>query len=1623
MKPWALFVILVASLACQLAGLAMFAKGFFPYKIISTEFATHDNLPPVPSLSASDTRMAGVHVRPRFGKVVLMLVDALRSDFLYGNESDFKFMQSLIDSHKAIPFTAIASAPTVTLPRLKALTTGTVPGFLDAILNIAESDQSSTLANQDNWIAQLARSPSLRANAKQMKPGTTEDAERRNIGFFGDDTWIKLFPGLFIRTDGTSSFFAMDTVEVDNNVTRHIEPELAKDDWDGLIFHYLGLDHVGHSGGPKSTLMRPKQAEMDSVAETIYKTLVAKDSNPGLDLGEELPTLFILCGDHGMNEVGNHGGSSRSEISTSFLFMSPIFERTDNRARIQAMTDPYRHTVPKDREEYEYYKSVSQVDLVPTLSILMGLPIPKNSVGKLIPELLLDLTESEKLRALQINAHQVAGVLKNMWPDFEIEASALLEDYEDQDLDQDDNAKDSDDNRGLLGCSKEKSQKQRLACWYTLALADHASFVEMSEPSGGVTYTTRDRSLKFRAAEKMYSKFLEDASSMLSTALSKYDMPLLTNGSLMMAFAVAGFFYCAMQSSMLDDFKASCLEPRFKFASNNNGASRKSKPGINSEMEQHPSMIQKRNKNDINWVGARVLSVLILVLYLVTLFASSFVEEEHQFWYFFNMTWWATLGLISAKYLANTCERNRDDDVHKRKRLSPSAIAAGYCVLQMTILRLSRSWNQTGQKYADQIDLRHYLNSSWLGASWVLFWATISIMATSMIAQIYSIHPLSGTADPSLKKARMPAWKSGLISVLQALLSVLIVLVSLWITVYKMDLESSYFGELAMKRIHSFMSTLSSIGYLNAGGNETLVMSGYEMARGCYAGLAATVILALSLNYLSRSSPSQINLDPTTKVTLNSRTRILFGSSMLLGTTTLLLILLSRRHNAPLFLLFNLQLHLYIEWITLVRQTELAACMIVDDQKVGKTELSLDYTEEDSNTESESAALEIITPRSYFRTLPGQSSIHSCTILLWTLSSFFLLGNSNSIASIDISNAYVGIQAYDIVLTGVLTFVSNWAGPIWWCLGALEIMQWDVELEIAWIKQDKELKRREEEERSWKDVGGWKREDKSTLTRKTKRKIQRYKQAVAKSQETATTAEKNFQEEAKANELGPPQEPLSHSNEENQVDLAALDTDIACSYEESQLDDQDDGETFYVYEEQEVLVNDSSQTSHSLDCPCVLSNPLGFRSFLIKTRVLDHLVITKTNAFKYNTYRAAGYPIASLPKRTRASEEEADEEVIVEKEVEEVKKCPRALVPSCQLPHVDQGWCGSVLRGGTQRGRGLLCSQCPHGDEPEVSEEVFAEEKVDDEDIIQRNVMVRQMLAGLYSSDISDDLIEEVLECLVPYQASRTEIAGRTCYKFLVSLDLFLYSGITGPGKMTQFILLRWPNTNEEVISMANIKLARTLIGAKSINRDYCGVALVAQAALGSFRNNLATWDAIRSRHQVMRKQVDQTRAFSRISGFKNLSHVEDAIMYSFINKELLEDAMCNLSDRNNGSQQALSCQRLEFLGDALLDVFVLEYWLQVLPEGELYNLGKLMEGSVDRGALSAASTNLCLEKHIHYRDSRQEVAVNKIVENLVCAKWEAKLEKTNEPHWRDLGIVGTIFVDLNMSLVTAHQK
>ncbi|MCO5584199.1 hypothetical protein L7F22_038122 [Adiantum nelumboides] len=101
---------------------------------------------------------------------------------------------------------------------------------------------------------------------------------------------------------------------------------------------------------------------------------------------------LVIASDHGMTHGGNHGGASYEETDALALF---ICKRTFSNPNIG---------------------KAFQVDLVPTLAMLLGVPIPKNSVGVLLPQLFDTLPAGERLRVLEVNAWQILKLLRVRYP-------------------------------------------------------------------------------------------------------------------------------------------------------------------------------------------------------------------------------------------------------------------------------------------------------------------------------------------------------------------------------------------------------------------------------------------------------------------------------------------------------------------------------------------------------------------------------------------------------------------------------------------------------------------------------------------------------------------------------------------------------------------------------------------------------------------------------------------------------------------------------------------------------------------------------------------------------------------------------------------------------------------------------------------------------------------------------------------------------------------------------------------------------------------------------------------------------------------------------------------------------
>ncbi|KAL2108265.1 hypothetical protein VUR80DRAFT_4064 [Thermomyces stellatus] len=452
-RPLLVPLVVAANLLIPIA-ILVFARGFFPYKPFIPGLAQYEPLEEFGELPGAP-----------FDRLIFMVVDALRSDFVYLENSGFQFTQELIRDGAAIPFTAFARSPTVTMPRLKAITTGSIPSFLDAILNIDEGDTTSSLATQDTWLAQM----------KAKDSGV--------LVMFGDDTWLKLFPDTFSRHDGTSSFFVSDFTEVDHNVTRNIAGELENEDWNTLILHYLGLDHIGHKSGPRSSNMFPKQREMDDIVKQLYGAIETKEHLSS--------TLLIMCGDHGMNDAGNHGASSAGETSAALVFMSP---------KLKAISSP-PETPASVREDFQYYSKTEQSDLAPTLAGLLGFPIPRNNLGTFIPEFLpLWQRKSDQVQLLIRNARQILGV-----------ASAVFG----EEL--------FDLNSDIDVCSDTRSDANKLACGWRHVNKQLSSFQSYEDvPPEWVDQVI---------------EWLRSAQDLLSNMASNYDMRMLVLGQAIAAAA------------------------------------------------------------------------------------------------------------------------------------------------------------------------------------------------------------------------------------------------------------------------------------------------------------------------------------------------------------------------------------------------------------------------------------------------------------------------------------------------------------------------------------------------------------------------------------------------------------------------------------------------------------------------------------------------------------------------------------------------------------------------------------------------------------------------------------------------------------------------------------------------------------------------------------------------------------------------------------------------------------------------------------------------------------------------------------------------------------------------------
>ena len=235
---------------CHVVGLLLFCKGFLLKRVVIPQY----------SQCAHITAANDHHFQPccneyprKFKRVVWLLVDALRYDFVTFDETlpnpvpvyrnKLPFVRDLLRDkpRNAKLFRCVADPPTTTMQRLKAITTGSLPTFIDF---------------SSNFNSYEILEDSLPYQAK---------ANGRNVTFMGDDTWLGLYPNMLSKVFDYPSLNVQDLDTVDNGVMAHLIPELEKYDAEFVVGHFLGVDHVGHTYGPSHPSMETKLTQMNEI--------------------------------------------------------------------------------------------------------------------------------------------------------------------------------------------------------------------------------------------------------------------------------------------------------------------------------------------------------------------------------------------------------------------------------------------------------------------------------------------------------------------------------------------------------------------------------------------------------------------------------------------------------------------------------------------------------------------------------------------------------------------------------------------------------------------------------------------------------------------------------------------------------------------------------------------------------------------------------------------------------------------------------------------------------------------------------------------------------------------------------------------------------------------------------------------------------------------------------------------------------------------------------------------------------------------------------------------------------------------------------------------------------------
>ncbi|XP_010295744.1 PREDICTED: GPI ethanolamine phosphate transferase 3, partial [Phaethon lepturus] len=317
----------------------------------------------------------------------------------------------------------------------------------------------------------------------------------RRVVFMGDDTWEGLFPKKFFRSYFFPSFNVKDLHTVDNGILQHLYPTVDSGEWDVLIAHFLGVDHCGHKHGPDHPEMAKKLTQMNEMLRSLVD-----------HLGND--TLLLVAGDHGMTDTGDHGGDSEKEVNAALF----VYSKT-----------ALFGTGPPEEPE-----AIPQVNLVPTVALLLGVPIPYSSIGEVMAELFSGDGDTvsaalQQLSVYHINAKQV---------------DRFLHSY------------------SLVAQDLPAEQLQHLQELFSGAVEEHAQLLAQVQ---GATPVPPELESRLRSLISRFQLYLREARAVCTQSWARFHLLRMVGGCTLIAASCLLCYIASDLATASDSFYRSCL--------------------------------------------------------------------------------------------------------------------------------------------------------------------------------------------------------------------------------------------------------------------------------------------------------------------------------------------------------------------------------------------------------------------------------------------------------------------------------------------------------------------------------------------------------------------------------------------------------------------------------------------------------------------------------------------------------------------------------------------------------------------------------------------------------------------------------------------------------------------------------------------------------------------------------------------------------------------------------------------------------------------------------------------------------------------------------------------------------